>query len=108
MSLRCTAATCTCARTIYSAVGVLESRRTRTRTNYFLFLVDQVGDGWAAGGSVTVNSWRHFSNEFSYFRQQVKYELDDAESGFNEQNTESRTLTDDLDSGADRAGNAAV
>jgi opacity protein-like surface antigen len=23
-----------------------------------------------------VNSWRHFSNEFSYFRQQGKYELD--------------------------------
>jgi hypothetical protein len=40
-----------------------------------MFLGDNVGDGWAAGGSVTVNSWRHFSNEFFYFRQQVKYEL---------------------------------
>jgi hypothetical protein len=35
-----------------------------------------VDDGWAGGGSVTVNSWKHFSNEFSYFRQQIKYELD--------------------------------
>jgi opacity protein-like surface antigen len=55
------------------------------KTNYYLDLLDLVGDGWAVGGSVTVNSWRHFSNEFSYFRQQVKYELDAAESGFNEQ-----------------------
>jgi hypothetical protein len=58
-----------------SAVGVVESSTDPTNTTYFLFLVDEVGDGWAAGGSVTVNSWRHFSNEFSYFRQQVKYEL---------------------------------
>ena len=43
---------------------------------YFeLDLYDQVNDGWAAGGTVTVNSWKHFSNEFSYFRQQGKYTL---------------------------------
>jgi hypothetical protein len=58
-----------------SAVGVLESSTDDTKPAYFIFLGDNVGDGWAAGGSVTVNSWRHFSNEFSYFRQQVKYEL---------------------------------
>jgi hypothetical protein len=44
-------------------------------TQYELDLYDSVDDGWAAGGSVTVNSWKHFSNEFSYFRQQGKYLL---------------------------------
>ncbi|MEG9437046.1 LssY C-terminal domain-containing protein [Edaphobacter sp. HDX4] len=58
-----------------SAVAVLELSSVDTNPAYFLFMGDEVGDGWAAGGSVTVNSWRHFSNEFSYFRQQVKYEL---------------------------------
>jgi opacity protein-like surface antigen len=42
---------------------------------YELDLQDQVNDGWTAGGTVTVNSWKHFSNEFSYFRQQGKYTL---------------------------------
>jgi LssY C-terminus len=58
-----------------SAVGVAEESSDPTKPFYFLFLGDSLGDGWAGGGSVTVNSWRHFSNEFSYFRQQVKYEL---------------------------------
>ena len=58
-----------------SGVGVIEESSVATNPTYFLFLGDQVGDGWAAGGSVTVNSWKHFSNEFSYFREQVKYEL---------------------------------
>jgi LssY C-terminus len=58
-----------------SAVGVIEESSNPSEPTYFLFIGDNVGDGWAAGGSVTVNSWRHFSNEFSYFRQQVKYEL---------------------------------
>lgn len=38
-------------------------------------LADEVGDGWTAGFSVTVNSWKWVSNEFSYFRQQGKYRL---------------------------------
>jgi hypothetical protein len=58
-----------------SAVGVLDYSSDPNKDAYFLFLADNVGDGWAGGGSVTVNSWRHFSNEFSYFRQQVKYQL---------------------------------
>lgn len=58
-----------------TAVGVLESSSVPTKDAYFLFLADDVGDGWAAGGSVTINSWKHFSNEFAYFRQQVKYQL---------------------------------
>jgi len=62
--------------TYLSAVGVFEVSPDPTKDAYFIFLADEVGDGWAAGGSVTVNSWKHFSNEFSYFRQQVKYQLD--------------------------------
>lgn len=58
-----------------SAVGVIEMSTVPTNPAYFLFLGDEVGDGWAGGGTVTINSWRHFSNEFSYFRQQVKYQL---------------------------------
>jgi hypothetical protein len=58
-----------------SAVGVVEYSSDPNKDAYFIFLADNVGDGWAAGGSVTVNSWKHFSNEFSYFRQQVKYQL---------------------------------
>jgi hypothetical protein len=58
-----------------SAVGIFEESSDPNNDSYFLFLQDNVGDGWAAGGSVTVNSWKYFSNEFSYFRQQVKYEL---------------------------------
>jgi hypothetical protein len=58
-----------------SAVGVVEYSSNPNKDTYFVFLADDVADGWAAGGSVTVNSWKHFSNEFSYFRQQVKYRL---------------------------------
>jgi len=58
-----------------TGVGIFEVSSDPNKDAYFLFLQDEVGDGWAAGGSVTVNSWKYFSNEFSYFRQQVKYEL---------------------------------
>jgi hypothetical protein len=59
-----------------TAVGLLEyAPDYPNKDSYFVFLADDVGDGWAGGGSVTVNSWKHFSNEFSYFRQQVKYKL---------------------------------
>ncbi|MDE1161345.1 MAG: LssY C-terminal domain-containing protein [Acidobacteriaceae bacterium] len=36
---------------------------------------DEVGDGWTAGFTVTLNSWKWVSNEFGYFRQQGKYRL---------------------------------
>jgi len=42
---------------------------------YIAGLFDEVGDGWTAGFSVTVNTWKWVSNEFSYFRQQGKYRL---------------------------------
>jgi hypothetical protein len=42
---------------------------------YFLGMADEVFDGWAAGVSLTVNSWNWVSNEFSYMRQQTKFVL---------------------------------
>ncbi len=59
-----------------SAVGILEISSDPAQDSHLAVLQDEVNDGWAAGGSVTINSWKHFSNEFSYFRQQVKYRLD--------------------------------
>jgi LssY C-terminus len=58
-----------------TGVGLFETSSDKNNDSYFLYLQDEVDDGWAGGGSVTVNSWNHFSNEVSYFRQQVKYEL---------------------------------
>jgi hypothetical protein len=58
-----------------TGVLIYDTSSDKNNDEYLLYLQDEVGDGWAAGGSVTVNSWRHFSNEFSYFRQQNKYEL---------------------------------
>jgi hypothetical protein len=60
-----------------SLVDILLTSDTVSK-EYELDLFDSVGDGWAAGGTVTLNSWRHFSNEFSYFRQQGKYLLETA------------------------------
>ncbi len=84
-----------------SAVGVIETSTDRNADAYFIFMADNVGDGWAAGGTVTVNSWKHFSNEFSYFRQQVKYELGtiNAVLPANE-----NTILDDNDLETDRIG----
>ncbi|MCU1222209.1 MAG: hypothetical protein JWQ42_302 [Edaphobacter sp.] len=59
-----------------SLVDVILQSSDPTLPFYELDLYDHVNDGWAFGGSVTVNSWRHFSNEFSYFRQQGKYLLE--------------------------------
>jgi len=61
--------------TYLSTVGIVLSSRQPDDPLYELDLYDTVGDGWTVGGTVTVNSWRHFSNEFSYFRQQGKYSL---------------------------------
>ncbi|HLH34471.1 MAG TPA: LssY C-terminal domain-containing protein [Alloacidobacterium sp.] len=59
-----------------TGVAVIEESSNPDNPTYLLILQDVINDGWAAGGSVTLNSWKHFSNEFSYFRQQIKYELD--------------------------------
>ena len=42
---------------------------------YILGLADGAFDGWAAGVSLTLNSWNWVSNEFSYMRQQTKFDL---------------------------------
>lgn len=58
-----------------SLVGIVLTSSVPTDPLYEIDLFDEVGDGWTAGGTITVNSWRYFSNEFSYFRQQGKYRL---------------------------------
>ncbi len=60
--------------TLEATVVIIESSDT-TKPTYVLALGDQVGDGWAAGISVTLNSWNYISNEFSYMRQQTKFDL---------------------------------
>jgi opacity protein-like surface antigen len=45
------------------------------KPEYLLGLSDAVFDGWAAGISLTLNSWNWISNEFSYMRQQTKFDL---------------------------------
>ena len=42
---------------------------------YFLGLADTSSDGWAAGVSLTLNSWKWISNELAYTQQQTKYKL---------------------------------
>jgi len=42
---------------------------------YVLGLADGVFDGWAAGVSLTLNTWNWISNDFSYMRQQTKFDL---------------------------------
>lgn len=61
--------------TYLSLVGIVLTPRQPSHPLYEVDLFDEVGDGWTLGGTVTLNSWRYFSNEFSYFRQQGKYKL---------------------------------
>jgi opacity protein-like surface antigen len=42
---------------------------------YFINLNDDVYDGWAAGVTLTINSWNWISNEFTYTREQTKFDL---------------------------------
>ncbi len=60
-----------------TTVAVYYESSVPTNPYYELYLTDVVDDGWAGGGSVTLNSWKRFSSEFSYFREQIKYELDE-------------------------------
>lgn len=53
--------------------------------SFTLLLQNRLSNGWAVGTSVTLNSWRYFSNEFSYDYQRGHYRLGAAFSGFNDQ-----------------------
>ncbi len=63
----------------------LESRTTDI-PSFNLFLQNRLHNGWAVGTSVTLNTWRHFSNEFSFDFQRGRYRLGASFSGFNGQN----------------------
>ena len=46
-----------------------------TSPEYFTGLADNSTDGWAAGVSLTLNSWKWISSELAYTQQQTKYQL---------------------------------
>ena len=48
---------------------------SQNEPEYLIGLGDAVFDGWAAGVSLTLNSTNWISNEFSYMRQQTKFDL---------------------------------
>ncbi len=50
--------------------------------SFTLLLQNRLHNGWAAGTTVTLNSWRYFSNEFSFDYQRGKYRLGASFSGF--------------------------
>ena len=62
---------------------------------YFINLNDDVYDGWAAGVTLTINSWNWISSEFSYSREQTKFDLYELEAPGNPNenvNTNTRTV----------------
>ncbi len=50
--------------------------------SFNLFLQNRLGSGWAIGTFVTLNSWRYFSNEFSFDYQRGSYRLGASFSGY--------------------------
>ena len=50
--------------------------------SFSLTMQNRLHNGWAIGTSVTLNSWRHFSNEFAFDYQRGKYRLGASFSGF--------------------------
>ena len=63
-------------RNYYLETTIVElSTDEQGQPNYVLGLGDAVFDGWAAGVSLTLNTNNWISNEFSYMRQQTKFDL---------------------------------
>ena len=56
-------------------VGLFSNNPCGCEPPYILIMGDEVYDGWAAGVSLTLNSWNWVSNEFTYMRQQTKFLL---------------------------------
>ena len=50
--------------------------------SFNLTLQNALHNGWAVGTSVTLNSWRYFSNEFAFDYQRGRYRLGASFSGF--------------------------
>jgi opacity protein-like surface antigen len=53
--------------------------------SFTLLLQNRLHNGFAIGTSVTLNSWKYFSNEFSFDYQRGRYRIGAAFSGFNGQ-----------------------
>ena len=50
--------------------------------SFNLFVQNRLSNGWAIGTFVTLNSWRYFSNEFSFDYQRGSYRLGASFSGY--------------------------
>lgn len=55
-------------------VLLLLTSKDPTFPDFFAAVADQVNGGWTAGIYVIANTWKRFSNEFSYNYQRGKYE----------------------------------
>ena len=58
---------------------------TPTVPSFNLSLQNRLHNGWAVGTSLTLNSWKYLSNEFSFDYQRGRYRLGASFSGFNGQ-----------------------
>lgn len=78
-----------------SSTDVFLDPKSPTNQPINLFFLNRVESGWAVGTSVTLNSWRYFSNEFSFQYQRGRYRLgaeltglgDIASEGYQEEGT---------------------
>ena len=57
------------------ALGILATPKDPNGDFFAVILSDQVDGGWTAGLTLTSNTWRWFSNEFSYQYQRGKYSI---------------------------------
>jgi opacity protein-like surface antigen len=55
---------------------------TPERPSFNMTFQNRLHNGWAVGTSVTLNSWRYFSNEFAFDYQRGSYRLGASFSGF--------------------------
>jgi len=58
-----------------SSTTIFLEPKTSANQPASLFFANRVQSGWSAGTSVTLNSWRWFSNEFSFDYQRGRYRL---------------------------------
>jgi opacity protein-like surface antigen len=68
-----------------SVTNLALQSRTPEIPSFTLLAQNRLHNGYAIGTSVTLNTWKYFSNEFSFDYQRGKYRLGASFSGFNGQ-----------------------